>query len=751
MPQRGHFRRLVGRALIVAVGIIPLLHPLQARSASPLVIGEVAWAGSSLSLADEWVELWNLGDTDVPLAGYSLVGASAEPIALPSDAVIPARGVYLVSNYPADDPRSALAATPQLVTTAVSLSNSALSITLIDPNDTELDRAGDGGTPPAGATGDMKATMVRDGDMWTTATSSIGFDAGAPDLGTPGMCDGCDAVVDDPPVGVDTPPTDVIASSTEPIPTEDSYATTSLDVPPTDTTDVASSTGDVFPVTTTEPIPTSATTTVEVVIETATNTTTNNPTSTQVVPTVETSPRYDLLRLNEVQAQPDGEGEWIEITSLDLSMPIPLVGVQIHDATGRIFTFASGTIDLTTPFVRAGLASSRLNNGGDTISLHDPDGNAVDTLVYEGSEKGFPWARDEDAVGAWRLTQIPTPGEPNVIADLEDDEESSIETDENPPITTFASVVKVPQASATVSLPVSAPMSTPRNAPPATETKVKATVAKSTSAKVTKTTAKTATSTTLQPTPITIAMTTNDTYRGIRVTLQGTVGSPSGLLTGHGFVLLAPDGRGLLVRVPTAKKLPALGEMVQVTGTLQFDDLDTPSLKLGTKDGWTVLTGLSIQVTTRTVDLLAPGDEDRWSLVAATGDVVRIQSGNVTIRVDGSDVVVAIKKAVDYRASRLTAGDTIRVTGLLDLSQDTPRIVPRTAEEIELVGHAAPASVASAVKDALPGWTPFGAAGLAIAGTEGVKQLRERRKRKSLERMLETCSDDAQKDDVVCG
>jgi hypothetical protein len=761
MPKCRPLLRLVCRALLTASVVFSPFHAPYAHASSPLVIGEIAWAGSSVSLADEWIEIWNLGDQDASLAGYSLVGASAEPMTLPDDAVIPAHGAYLISNYAADDLKSALDAPPQFVTTAVSLSNSALSIALIDPSGVEIDRAGDGTAPPAGTSGTVKATMLRNGDVWTTATESIGFDAGVNDLGTPGVCDGCAAVAEDPPPIVEEPPADAVTTTTEPTIPETDVASSTEPLP--DTSETSST--DAIPV---EIQMDPTVTSTEDLIETVT------PTTTEAV-TTDIPPRYDLLRLNEIMPQPDGESEWVEITSVDPSIPVPLAGIQLHDATGKIFTFATGTIDATTPFVRAVLSSSRLNNGGDAVSVRNPDSVTIDTLTYEGSETGHPWAREDDGTGPWRITLTSTPDSTNIITEPET-VTNDIVTEATTNTQQSIATTPIVPVTATVSLPdtISTPATSQTNqstpiAPTTAVTKQPATkqptVAKAVTAKTVstksamtasttkkttapKTTAKTAvkkktsTSTAAKTTasiPITIAMTSSDTYRGIRVTLRGSVGSPSGLLSSHGFVLLAPDGRGLLVRVPASMKLPVLGDAVQVTGTLQFDDLDIPSLKLGAKDGWTVLADGSLKAAPRTTDLLAPGNEDRWSLVSATGTVKRVQGTNITVDFDDAEITVTIRKAVDYRASRLATGDTIRVTGLLDASTAVPRILPRTADEIALIAHAAPA-LAAAPKTALPGWTPFGAAGLAIAGTEGVKHYREHRKRRTLEKMLETPS-----------
>src|SRR5688572_12845085 len=120
--------------------------PFSVRASSPAFISEVAWAGSSASLADEWFELCGPPGTD--LSGWSIEGASAEPLALPVGAAIPASGAYLIANYARDDARSTLDAAPDLVTTAIALSNSALAIVLRDTEGNAVDAAGDGGAPP---------------------------------------------------------------------------------------------------------------------------------------------------------------------------------------------------------------------------------------------------------------------------------------------------------------------------------------------------------------------------------------------------------------------------------------------------------------------------------------------------------------------------------------------------------------------------------------------------------------------------
>jgi hypothetical protein len=99
------------------------------------------------------------------------------------------------------------------------------------------------------------------------------------------------------------------------------------------------------------------------------------------------------------------------------------------------------------------------------------------------------------------------------------------------------------------------------------------------------------------------------------------------------------------------------------------------------------------------------------------------------------DVDTKIKPGVAFRASRLTKGDTIKVRGVLDISNDVPAVLPRTADEIELISHA-PETFSAATnqeEQGIPGWTPFGAAALAVGAVEGVKRLKQKIKASQLQ------------------
>src|SRR6516164_4312917 len=110
-------RRMAGRvcALVCActslwLSVTALAH---ADAPGPLLLGEVAWAGSSKSTADEWLEIWNRSLQPVDLNGYRLVGAGGgKDIVFNANNVIPPQSAFLVSNYAASDTKSVLAIDP---------------------------------------------------------------------------------------------------------------------------------------------------------------------------------------------------------------------------------------------------------------------------------------------------------------------------------------------------------------------------------------------------------------------------------------------------------------------------------------------------------------------------------------------------------------------------------------------------------------------------------------------------------------
>ncbi len=375
--------------ILLATMVLP--RQALAEEAPRVVISEVNWGGSVTSNADEWLELQNLWEEAIDLSSWSIEGAGASggTIILPEGAVIEPYGTYLISNYASSD--STLAVAPNYVTTNVSLSNSALRLVLRAGNGEVVDEAGDGGRPMAGSSpgsgdsGTGGASMIRTSDGWETAATSIGFDDGVEQLGTPGVGD--------------LPVTRTIVEPEPEVVTEETPATEEVTLSDDlDTAEELSLIEDEVP-DAEEPI--------------AEETSADEETPESVdEPEVLTPASYTrgTLIINEVFPAPTEGNEWVEIYN-PFNNVIPLEGWQLIEGGGTKVTLRGylGFGQFTTfEFV------SRLNNSGDTVRLVDPTGATIDTLTYGKEVKsGMSAARDDE--GRVVATLTPTRYSANVI------------------------------------------------------------------------------------------------------------------------------------------------------------------------------------------------------------------------------------------------------------------------------------------------------------------------------------------------
>lgn len=175
---------------------------LWATPPGSVVFSEIMWMGSSASPADEWIELFNRGTTPINLEGWSITrqieDREVTMVSIQQGTLAPG-AVFLIANFPADDPRSALSVAPQLVDAGLSLPNTKLQLRLYD-GDPEagahlVDVADDGSGAPLAGDPQEKKAMVRllldtDGALpmsWGTAADHAGWDAGTAAGGSPGL------------------------------------------------------------------------------------------------------------------------------------------------------------------------------------------------------------------------------------------------------------------------------------------------------------------------------------------------------------------------------------------------------------------------------------------------------------------------------------------------------------------------------------------------------------------------------------
>ncbi len=142
---------------------------------------EIAWAGTSTSASDEWIELSNFTDTPISLDGWRIVSSDGSPDIL-LEGTIPAFGHFLLERTNDD---SAPSTADQIYTG--SLSNTGERLTLFLPDGQEMDVAGDPDSPWFAGDNVSKRTMERvsphvegnvssswiDGEINGTPTNSI--------------------------------------------------------------------------------------------------------------------------------------------------------------------------------------------------------------------------------------------------------------------------------------------------------------------------------------------------------------------------------------------------------------------------------------------------------------------------------------------------------------------------------------------------------------------------------------------------
>lgn len=161
-----------------------------------VIINELMWMGSSISTADEFIELKNTTNHAVDISAWKikrlLGGEEVEMITISENTILGALDYFLVSNYGAE--KSFINVKPDREDTKVSLANEKLQISLYDADGTLIDAADDGsGKPVAGENESVKKSMERNEEPgsgeekknWHSCFAAVNLDAGAVECATP--------------------------------------------------------------------------------------------------------------------------------------------------------------------------------------------------------------------------------------------------------------------------------------------------------------------------------------------------------------------------------------------------------------------------------------------------------------------------------------------------------------------------------------------------------------------------------------
>lgn len=153
--QFSRFNKLISKTLLLAFVVQMMAMTVSfgpsVASASTLaragdvVINEINWAGSSKSIADEWIELKNTTNQEIDISNWTLEGVTSNggDLILPALSSIPALDYFLISNFSNINNSSNLDIIPNYVDTDISLSNSGQSknILLTAEDATVIDEA----------------------------------------------------------------------------------------------------------------------------------------------------------------------------------------------------------------------------------------------------------------------------------------------------------------------------------------------------------------------------------------------------------------------------------------------------------------------------------------------------------------------------------------------------------------------------------------------------------------------------------
>lgn len=125
------------------------------------------------------------------------------------------------------------------------------------------------------------------------------------------------------------------------------------------------------------------------------------------------------LEITEIYPNPyTGESEWVEIYNPN-DFEVELINWEIDDQEGGSSPISFSTKIPAKEFFVLDLTKTMLNNSGDEVRLLNSNGEIVDKISYNASQKDFSYAKDEK--GNWCF-QSPTKGEKNNICKEEESE-----------------------------------------------------------------------------------------------------------------------------------------------------------------------------------------------------------------------------------------------------------------------------------------------------------------------------------------
>jgi len=340
--------------LCVATLFLPVFVFSQEK---PIVINEICWMGSANSANDEWVELFNPGQTAINLEGWILKTAD-DGIKINLKGEIPAKGFFLLERT---DDNSAPDVKADLIYSGA-LSNNDENVILIDNSGNVIDQANFSAGWPNG-NNKTKQTMER--------------------------------IVNGGPSPVSWPASNASRSDA-------GWQTSQI---PGGTPKSANSSNNQEQITNNE------TSTIDLVRTTTTQSDANQSDRYSLH-------QAENVFINEIMPSPEGddaENEWLELYNAN-NFAVDLAGWKIKDKIGatKTYIFPENTKISANRFLVLTRPQSKisLNNTGDGVELLNPSGQIIDSVDFEKAKQGQSLSR---TASTWQWTATPTPEKENII------------------------------------------------------------------------------------------------------------------------------------------------------------------------------------------------------------------------------------------------------------------------------------------------------------------------------------------------
>lgn len=625
-------------------------------------ISEINWAGSELSQADEWLELYNASSEAVDLGGWVLTGCatSGDALALTDGTMLAGGDVLLVSNYDLGNEKTTLLVQPDLVTASLSLSNSSQEILLTMPDGTVVDSAGDGTAPPAGST-DPKASMTRNFETleWYTTEQNANLSS-TDQLGTPGTLYA--TTVDDKSIE-EAVEVEVIEEEVTEDPIEEVIEEPGVAEEPQDEVDEI----------------------VESVEEEIVEEIINEATEDTQEEVIEEPATFEVgtLVITEIVSDPEeGQNEWIELFNATSEM-VDLTDWSVADAAEK-HTKLEGTVDANGYFVVES-PKGKLNNDGDSVYLYDPAGNLIDSMSYGTEELDDPSKGESLALidEQWTITADITKSQANII---QYEEETTEESTPEPESSTANTSDETTEAEQVVTSTPSEPDTTPEStddqsneqedvqddqpASTGTDNDVSGTTDEPEThrivaiAEAPKTTSTSSSSSTSKRATYSSASASEVTVSGIVTAAPGTFGSQIAFIEGAQLYFYYADWPMLDV-----------GDIVTVTGELS-ESRGEQRVKLSETADVQITGHVDLYPTSTTINGLDA--LENGTLVTVRGEITDMSDTKILIQDPTGEVIAVSNDGMQWSAM----SSELEITGILRTVSGEQRIYPRNSQDI---------------------------------------------------------------------